>query len=114
MTPRGFGRTAFHVVEAIQMGLIPVHIYNQTKWVPYENLFDEIGFAITLDELPALVDKLENWTTQDFLDREKVVARYRESHFLPKAVMGQVQNFLTKAEKSDLVCHQLPSTTTMS
>merc|ERR1719199_1447134 len=27
LCPRGFGRTAFHVFEALRMGLVPIHIY---------------------------------------------------------------------------------------
>jgi hypothetical protein len=29
LVPRGFGRTAYHLMETIQMGLIPVYIYLQ-------------------------------------------------------------------------------------
>eukprot|EP00913_Durusdinium_trenchii_P016395 g15411.t1 len=35
LCPRGYGRTAFHLFEILQLGLIPVHVYLDIPWVPY-------------------------------------------------------------------------------
>merc|ERR1712226_573010 len=63
LCPRGFGRTAYHVVETIHMGLIPIYIFTDIAWMPYPELFESIGFSIDLSELPALLEKLHKMST---------------------------------------------------
>jgi len=38
LTPRGYGRTAFSVCESIQMGLVPVYVWNDYPWIPYPSI----------------------------------------------------------------------------
>ena len=40
LVPRGFGRTAYHLVETLQMGLVPIYVYDDIPWVPYADLFE--------------------------------------------------------------------------
>jgi len=42
--PRGYGRTAFHLAEIVQMGLVPVHVYSTIPWVPYADLYKKSRF----------------------------------------------------------------------
>jgi hypothetical protein len=35
LAPRGFGRTSFRLAEIIQMGRIPIYLYNDVAWLPY-------------------------------------------------------------------------------
>jgi hypothetical protein len=107
LAPRGFGRTAYHVMEILQMGLIPVYIYNDIPWVPYANLFESFGFIATLDELPALVERLQQMTHADFRQREARIVRYRDSHFSMPGVMHQIGLFMT-GRTGDLQCMALP------
>ena len=46
--------------QTVQLGLIPVHVYYDIPWIPYEQFFEaEIGFVTSLDELPALLRRLK-------------------------------------------------------
>jgi hypothetical protein len=36
LAPRGFGRTSYRLAEIIQIGRIPVYLYDDISWLPYE------------------------------------------------------------------------------
>jgi hypothetical protein len=111
LAPRGVGRTSYHLMEIIQRGHIPVHIYLDVPWVPYRKLYEEkVGFAVTVEDLPSLLRTLRNMTSQDFLKQQQRIASYRETHFTPKGVMDQIQLFLKGA--GDLECVAKPSNPT--
>lgn len=107
LTPRGYGRTSYHVMETLQMGLIPIHVYLDVPWVPYLKLFETLGFIATVEELPALVQML-NYTMQadDFRDRERRIVSCRDSHFSVPGIMTQIKLFLKGT--GDLECAPLP------
>ena len=35
LAPRGFGRTSFRLAEIVQLGRIPVYLYDDYEWLPY-------------------------------------------------------------------------------
>jgi hypothetical protein len=55
LCPRGFGRTSYHVMETLQMGLIPIHVYldDDIPWIPYDTTFlQNVNFLHQLGEPP--------------------------------------------------------------
>lgn len=66
LAPRGYGRTSFRLYEAMQMGCVPVYIYDD-PWLPYEDLLDWEVFCVLCprEEMPSLPDRLrglsEDW-----------------------------------------------------
>jgi hypothetical protein len=36
LAPRGFGRASFRLSEIIQLGRIPVYLYDDYPWIPYD------------------------------------------------------------------------------
>ena len=48
LCPRGFGRASYHLMEALQMGLLPIHVYSDEPWLPYARVFARIGLASNL------------------------------------------------------------------
>jgi hypothetical protein len=43
LAPRGWGRTSYRLAEIIQLGRIPVYVYDDYEWLPY--LKSNISFA---------------------------------------------------------------------
>jgi len=110
LTPRGYGRTAYHLVEILQMGLIPIHIYADTPWVPYADLYPDIGFVNHYTEgMNALIARLKNMTPEQIMQREQRIVELRDSHFSVQGVLDQIQRFILN-EKNDLRCQKLPAT----
>lgn len=110
MAPRGFGRTAFHVLEALQMGLIPVHVYEDVPWVPYAEIFSKIAFSIHVSEVESFLAQLQKTNDSTLDHMEAKVVALRESHFMIDGVMEQILRFITKNGTSDLRCQVLPTT----
>jgi hypothetical protein len=86
--------------RAIQMGRVPIFLYNDLPWIPYEgsNLsVSAYGFSAGLthhsNELPALIHTLHNMTRQSYQEKLNGVldARY---HFTYHGVMHQIEMFL--------------------
>ena len=44
LAPRGYGRSSFRFFEILQLGVIPIYIWNDIEWLPYkENTEKNIG-----------------------------------------------------------------------
>jgi len=61
LCPRGDGPTSFRMYEAMQLGSIPVYVYD-VKWIPYEKELNWIDLCIFVNEneIPHIKDILEN------------------------------------------------------
>jgi len=115
LCPRGFGRSSYHLAETVQMGRVPIHVYSDTPWLPYEALYrDSIGFATDLARLPALLRALHvdrNASDAELARRERAIGRLRSSHFSFEGVMAQVSAFMLTPHRADLQCRRLPPST---
>ena len=109
MCPRGFGRTSFRLAEALQMGLIPVYIYSDVAWVPYADLFNQIGFITNMTSIGKLIDELLETPVSQLERMEERVAVLAKSHFSPEGILQQIGLFMTGNE-NDLRCQALPAT----
>jgi hypothetical protein len=50
--------------------LIPIRVYIDVPWVPYFDLFKTLGFVTTVEELPALYQRLDKEISpEQFLER---------------------------------------------
>lgn len=94
------------------MGLIPIHVYlrDDVPWVPYADLFGEIGFVSDSSQsgLNSLVGELLGLTVEEQRAREERITSLIESHFSPAGAMHQI-GLLMKGEANDLRCQALPS-----
>lgn len=116
LTPRGYGRTAYHVYEALQMGFIPIHVYLDVPWIPYadlllnENDSDPLVYITSADEFSDFIDCLaDTITVEDIERKERRILELRQTHFTGPAVMKHIKGLLTGGE-TDLTCQQLPNT----
>jgi|GEM_PF-6698298 len=112
LCPRGYGRTSYHVAEAIQMGLVPVHLYTDTPWVPYhDTVYPQLGYVAELANLSSLLDHLKAPASMAELEAKEAAAmKYSQSHFSLAGVMTQVARFMLDpgGMQSDLRCQPLP------
>jgi len=109
MCPRGFGRTSFRLTEALQLGLIPIYIYSDVTWVPYADLFNQIGFTANMTSIRQLVDELLETPVSQLEEMEKRVAILAKSHFSPEGILHQTGLFMT-GNRNDLRCQKIPAT----
>jgi len=66
LSPRGYGRTSFRMYEAIELGCIPVYIYDE-PWLPYTDVIDWREFSVLcsqgdIDSLPERLKSIsDSW-----------------------------------------------------
>jgi hypothetical protein len=94
LAPRGFGRTSYHLNEILQMGLIPIQVYDDMPWIPYAGRFHEVGFSVNLDGLAELVLRLHHMPIEEIKVMEARVGALRQSHFWTDGILTQIGNFL--------------------
>ncbi len=60
LAPRGYGRSSFRFFECFQLGTIPIYIWNDVNWLPFQHIIDytRLCVVIHINELPSLEDKL--------------------------------------------------------
>ncbi|KAH8739405.1 putative transmembrane protein [Cryptosporidium ryanae] len=51
LCPRGFGRTSFRLYETIQLGTIPIYIWEDLGWFPYDNMLSELGVILESSDI---------------------------------------------------------------
>ena len=76
LCPRGYGKQSFRFYEVMQLGSIPVFIYNP-EWFPFKKYIDWSEFAVCIheDEIPNLKSKLESYSEKDI---ENMLKRGKE------------------------------------
>ena len=109
LCPRGWGRTSYRLYEILNLGLIPIHVYNDLPWLPYPDLYQKIGFSTDLEGLPNLLKKINDMDLQELERMEERIRSLKATHFTYEGVLNQISLFM-KDGGSDLRCQKLPET----
>ena len=109
LCPRGFGRTSYHVMEALQMGLIPIQVYQDQPWLPYGDIMQNISYSVTNEDLPGLIEQLSKMPDSEIAEIEDRIENMREDYFSFEGTLKQISNFMLNPVESQLVCQKLPS-----
>lgn len=61
LAPRGYGRSSFRFFEAFKLGTVPVYVWDDIIWLPYQDVLDytKFSFIVREEELCGLGDILE-------------------------------------------------------
>jgi hypothetical protein len=68
LAPRGYGRGSFRFFECFQLGTIPLYIWNDVNWLPFQDTIDysKLCVVIHIDEIHTLEDTLLNISEQQY------------------------------------------------
>lgn len=110
LVPRGYGRTAYHLMEVLQSGRVPVYVHDAVPWIPYGDVIRDIVVVTSFAQIETLQDELSVIRDEQIEVMEAKIREMRDSHFTYDAAMKQIQGFLQNDGTSDLVCQKLPST----
>lgn len=66
--PRGYGRSSFRFYEILQLGTIPVYVWDDIEWLPYKDQIDYTKFCISIhiEEIHTLEAKLKSINEQQY------------------------------------------------
>ena len=109
LCPRGYGRTSYHVMETLQMGLIPIQVYleEDQPWLPYGEIMQNISYAVTNNELPDLIRQLAKLPNSTIARMEETIETMREDYFSFQGALQQIGKFMLNPTSSALVCQAI-------
>lgn len=50
LAPRGYGRSSFRFFEILQLGTIPIYVWDDKEWLPYKDKIEYDKFCISIHE----------------------------------------------------------------
>jgi len=76
--PRGYGRSSFRFFECFQLGTIPIYVWNDVNWSPFQDLIDYEKLCIVLhvSEIYSLEEKLLS------IDEDKYCAMFKYYEYI--------------------------------
>lgn len=68
LAPRGYGKSSFRFFEILQLGCVPVYIWDDIEWLPYKDEIDysKICISINIKDIDKLEDVLYNITKEQY------------------------------------------------
>jgi hypothetical protein len=115
LSPRGYGRSSFRLAEVIQMGRIPIQLYNDVNWLPYMGTnmsLEHYGFQAGWDDVERLMKRLKSLSSQEV---DSIFAKVKEvrEYYTYDGVMKQIGAFMQDplgANGGYLRCTPVPRT----
>ncbi|MCK9273205.1 exostosin family protein, partial [Candidatus Gracilibacteria bacterium] len=103
LCPRGNGPTSFRLYEAMQLGSIPVYVYNK-KWLPYEEELNWLNLCILIheNEISHIKDILENISQERIDFMKNFIAEVYDDWFTLEKVCEKITTYI-KNEKMRLL-----------
>ena len=100
LCPRGYGKTSFRMYEAMQLGCIPVYIYDE-PWLPYTDVLDWNEFAVLapLTEVSRLREILDSHSAAMIRAKQDRLREVYPRFFTMEATVEQLLRYVA-AEKS--------------
>ena len=95
LCPRGYGAQSFRFYEVLQLGSIPVLIYDK-EWLPFKDKIDYHKFCVVIHEsqiynLTSILDKI---TEEDQKNMIKIGKEIYEKYFTLKGMSEQILSVL--------------------
>lgn len=109
LIPRGWGRSAFMIAEAIHMGHVPVYVYDDFEWLPYKiNGSWPFGVSVQFGQaMDSLIQVLRE-ADQNYDEMRDFILKYRRQLWSYGGVLREIELFLTDMDKSVLVAGPVP------
>lgn len=97
LCPRGYGKTSFRLYEALQLGSIPVYIYDE-PWLPYQDQLDWSEFSVLVpeSELPNLVEIVESKPAEWIAHAQRRIAELTPRYFLLDGACRQIARMVSE------------------
>lgn len=93
--PRGFGLTSFRLYETLRLGTIPIYVWDEEIWLPFQELvnWDEFAIVVSFEDrarIPSMIAKADVGRMKAALDRHRHMFSYE---FTVKYIMERLFMF---------------------
>jgi hypothetical protein len=70
LAPRGYGRSSFRFFECFELGTIPIYVWNDINWLPFQDIIDynKLCIVINISQILNLENILLNINENDYLN----------------------------------------------
>jgi hypothetical protein len=96
LAPRGYGRTSYRLAEIIQIGRMPVYMYDDYSWLPYEGTdlaVSNFGFTGRMGSLAKVVALIKDLPAAAYREKLRNLAKARK-HYTYAGVLAQIALFI--------------------
>lgn len=93
LAPRGYGRSSFRLYEVMQLGAIPVFIYD-TKWCPWDDEinWNEFSVLIDLNDINRIDYILSNYSNDRIKEMQSNLQKYWLENFTMESTCRKILN----------------------
>jgi len=94
LCPRGTGKTSYRLYESLQMGCIPIYIYDD-KWLPFQNIvkWKDISILLHVDKIKNLGTIIDNISDQQIKQMQCNIYKSNQ-HFTFKGCCDNIKTIL--------------------
>ena len=95
LAPRGYGRSSFRLYEVMQLGAIPVFIYDE-EWCPWEEEINWNDFCvlIPIKNITRIDEILNSYSKEEIESMQNNLQVYWENNFTMESVCNKIINRL--------------------
>lgn len=79
LAPRGYGRSSFRFFEIMQLGAVPIYVWDDKNWLPYQDKlnYDEFAIVIHESQITNLYEILSKKTDEEYKIMASNVDKYK-------------------------------------
>jgi len=91
LCPRGYGRSSFRLYEVMQLGSIPVFVYDE-KWTPFEDEIDWSEFSVLVhsNEMNRIDEILSSFTEDRIKQMQNNLYKYWKNNFTMESIFEKI------------------------
>jgi hypothetical protein len=99
LCPRGFGRSSFRFFEVLKLGSIPVYIWDDINWLPFQDKIDYSKLCVVLNvsDIELLDNKLRNITETQYVDMVLYYEKIK-NYFTYNGMCEEIKSIVNKKE----------------
>ncbi len=92
LCPRGLGRASFRLYEALSVGSIPIHIWDDVEWLPWRDELDwsEFSLSVNVAELDSLPARLAAISDEQVRQMQRRIAELYDDYFTLPGTCRQI------------------------
>ncbi|MCX5713944.1 MAG: exostosin family protein [Candidatus Omnitrophica bacterium] len=100
LCPRGYGRTSFRLYEAMDLGAIPIYIWDDLEWLPYKNRLDWDAFSISINvkDIVNIPEIIYAYSAEKIKQRQDKIRQLRDEYFTLEGTCKQIIRILENQE----------------
>lgn len=97
LCPRGYGKSSFRLYESMQLGAIPVYVYDD-KWIPFEDAIDWSKFSVLIhvSDINNIDSILSSYTNDKISEMLENIYYYWSNNFTMESTFNKIRKIINE------------------